>query len=99
MKANTVIVTGSSDDLVCLEGFIRDEFTPKHVEQESLLRFNDGTTLAIHYDSDGCWRIRPIVIGQDSMIEHVPADGPDEDRYYDTLTLTGPFNNVQFINN
>jgi hypothetical protein len=99
MVTHTITIHGSSDDLICLDGFIRDEFIPNNSDYESILRFNDGTSLAVKYDEEGCWRIRPLTIGEFTSYEHVPAIDPDDDVYYDTVTLVGPITNVQFINN
>lgn len=99
MVKHTIIVRGSSDDLICLNGFISDEFSPKNTDDRSILRFNDGTVLAIWYDDEGCWRIRTLTVGPNTAFTHVPAEGPDTHNYSDIVTLHGPIVNVQFIDN
>lgn len=83
-----VIVSGGSDDIVCLDGAIRAEFNPKDADEGIKLAFSEGTVLAVHYDKDGCWRVNRLATGTASYAK-VEAEGPDTDNYSDKVTLTG----------
>ena len=84
----TIIISGASDDLIELEGDIRDEISPRNDEYPVKLAFSDGTVLSVVYDKDGCWRVNRMAEGTAKM-EKVEADGPDTDNYSDRVTLTG----------
>lgn len=81
----TVTVYGASDDLIEIEGAIREEWSPG--EPDAILGFSDGTTLRIHFDSDGMWRITPLTNGTAELsIVQTTTDG---EGYSDVATLTG----------
>lgn len=84
----TVTVSGASDDLIELEGDIRDEISPRNEEDPVKLAFSDGTVLSVVYDKDGCWRVNRVAEGTAKM-EKVEAAGADTDNYSDRVTLTG----------
>lgn len=86
-------VYGASDDLVEVEGDIREEFNPSG-NGPSYLAVSDGTVLRIIYD--GIWHIDRIKVGASSIKKH---NATDEDKdYSDVVTLTGesPFDWVVF---
>ena len=59
-------VYGASDDLIEVEGDIREEFTALfdcHDNVGGILAFSEGTIVRIVYDIDGIWRITPIRYG------------------------------------
>jgi hypothetical protein len=90
----SLIVYGASDDLVEIEGDIREEFN--HGDGEpSYLAVSDGTVLRITYD--GQWHISRITEGA-AEYAHDPATAEDGDPrddeyktpcYSDRVTLTG----------
>lgn len=84
----TVTVSGASDDLIELEGDIRDEISPRNEEDPVMLAFSDGTALSVVYDKDGCWRVNRVAEGT-AKIEKVEADVADTANYSDRVTLTG----------
>lgn len=84
----TITIYGASDDIICLEGDIREEVNPKNPEKGTRLAFSDGTVLSVVYDDDGCWRVNRIANGA-SQVEKVEALGPDSTEYSDRVTLTG----------
>jgi len=85
-----ITVYGASDDLVEIEGDVREEFSYRGGQEDdsTYLAFSDGTVLSIRYDNDGIWRIAPVCRGVAELkIEQAPAD--DEDNYSDQATLDG----------
>ncbi|HEY8692671.1 MAG TPA: hypothetical protein VIR57_08005 [Chloroflexota bacterium] len=88
-------VYGASDDLVEVEGDIREEFTPRD-DNPSILAFSDGTVLDIQYGSEGIWRINRLATG--SVYSHVQAPPDDDDNYSDVVTLDGEITWVLFAN-
>jgi hypothetical protein len=83
----TVTIYGASDDLIEVEGDIRDEFTLQDDDDGDYLAFSDGTVLHVEYGSEGIWRIHQSVKGA-AEFANVPGDDP-EDNYTDRVTLTG----------
>jgi predicted methyltransferase len=86
-----VVITGSSDDLIEVDGDLSEEFySPDGGRDEGdLLACSDGTMLRISYTREGIWRITPVEQGSATLtIEQAPEN--DEDRYTDTATLDGP---------
>lgn len=83
-----ITVFGYSDDLIEVDGDIRDEFPIKDDTPDGgdLLAFSDGTLLRITYTKDGIWRITPLVRGSAELgIEQAPDNGG----YSDRATLSG----------
>ena len=90
-----VKVYGSSDDLIEVEGDIREEFGA--YDQAKLLIFNDGTQVKVQYSPegyDGKWRVEPKVKPEGVMMAHIPAKNDDDD-YSDVLEIEGPFTSVE----
>ena len=81
--------TGASDDLIEIEGDIREEFSALHngPDDASLLAFSDGTVLRIHFNEHGTWRIAPVYRGTGTLTIDQAAEG---DGATDKATLTGP---------
>lgn len=83
----TITIYGCSDDLIEVEGAIREEFTAHEDGEPEYLAFSDGTVLSIAY-TQGLWRIHRITLGSaDLQKEECLPD--DEDNYTDRVTLTG----------
>jgi hypothetical protein len=81
----TITIYGASDDLIEIEGDIREEFYAN--EDGITIAVSDGTLLSIEYDSGGFWRVNRLVAGSATM-EKTEATDPDDD-YSDKVTLTG----------
>lgn len=82
-----ITVYGASDDLIEVEGDIREEF-PYHCDDADgdVLAFSDGTVLRIAFTASGVWRITPVVRGSAHLhLEHAEED--DVDNYSDRATL------------
>ena len=82
-----VTVYGASDDLIEIEGDIREEFYADS-ELPSWLAFSDGTVLRIQYMDDGIWRINRDRSGA-AAYSKVEAGSADDDNYSDRVTLAG----------
>ncbi|WP_139905635.1 hypothetical protein [Clostridium thermarum] len=69
-------VTGHSDDLIVIEGEIREEFG-RYNSEEDYLAFSDGTVLRAYYDEDGLWRF--IVVFKGSLFKEKIEGNVQED--------------------
>jgi hypothetical protein len=88
----TVTVRGASDDLIEVDGAIREEFLYRDLREDQdhgdLLAFSDGTILRVVYTPAGVWRISSVTNGTGSLVvEHAPEN--DERNYSDRATLGG----------
>ena len=95
-------VYGCSDDLIEVDGDIRDEHGRFAVGQWSFVVFSDGTVLRVGYSTDksGNWRVERIREGA-ATFNHVSAElrqVEDEDEYSDVGVLDGPIEWVKFTN-
>jgi hypothetical protein len=82
MNNMTVIVYGASDDLIEIEGDLREEFNWIAKDGETrLLAFSDGTLLRVWYDQDGIWRLSRVASGSarfEKVEGDVEKDTPDK---------------------
>lgn len=81
-----ITVYGASDDLIEVEGDIREEFYAID-DASHVLSFSDGTVLSVEYDRQGNWRIRRLAEGR-ATYTLTEATGSDHD-YSDVATLDG----------
>lgn len=83
-----ITLSGHSDDLIEVEGDIREEFGASIKEDDpgELVAFSNGVVLRIKYRT--CWRI-DLVAGQ-GHVHIVPCPEDDEDNYSDVATITEP---------
>jgi hypothetical protein len=90
-----LVIYGSSDDLVEVEGDIIEEFS-HYSEEPAYLGVSDGTMLQVTYGQDGTWTIKPYATGEGTTVEIQTANG--EDNYSDRVTLKSerPFEFVTF---
>jgi hypothetical protein len=83
----SIVITGSSDDLIDIEGDISEEFSHlPHDDGPAYLAFSDGTLLQVQYD--GVWRITTLKKGA-CQFSKEEAEEADSDNYSDRVTLTG----------
>lgn len=83
-----LVITGASDDLIEVDGDIREEFTYNNDEDGDLLAFSDGTVLRIQFSDWGVWRITTVARGSASLaIDQQPEDQEEEGT--DKATLDG----------
>ena len=83
----TIRITGASDDLIEIEGDIREEFNVYLEKHESvLLAFSDGTVLRVIYDKDGIWRISRVHCGSSGFSK---SEGSADKDTNDIVTLVG----------
>lgn len=94
---NVIRVYGASDDLIEVDGAIREEFSAYGLDEDDggFLAFNDGTVLEIHYGASGRWRISCVQEGvasyeksEATSDEGRREDDPDVPAYSDLVTLT-----------
>jgi len=79
-------IRGASDDLIEIEGDIKEEFTYPS-DEKTFLAISDGTLLSIRYDEHGFWRINRLTEG---AAKYVKREGTDpEDDYSDVVQLEG----------
>lgn len=83
-----ITVYGYSDDLIEVEGDIREEFGAGIDDDGELLAFSTGVLLRITYTKDGVWRINALS-GVDK-VKIVQAPAGDEKNYSDRATIEGP---------
>lgn len=84
------IITGASDDLIEVDGDLREEFgydghSSSGNDQGDLLGFSDGTLLRIVHGSEGTWRITRLRTG--SAAFHL--EQAEEGDRTDVATLDG----------
>ena len=80
-----VKICGASDDLIEIDGGIREEFDYTDGEEGDLLVFSDGTVLRIVFSPSGIWRITPVTRGTGDLT----IDQASDDEGTDTATLDG----------
>jgi hypothetical protein len=85
---NELIIYGASDDLIEIDGSVREEFgcMLDTAQESAYLAISDGTVLRVRYDEDGIWRFTPLVVGSASV--HYEF-GTDDRTHSDRVTLTG----------
>lgn len=86
-----VRISGASDDLIEVDGDIREEFNPPYDADSSIVACSNGVLLRIAYtddSDDGIWRIAPLAGADKVQIWQCPAD--DERNYSDIATIHDP---------
>lgn len=86
----SVTVYGASDDLIEIEGDIREEFIYPSLDDDGdgvFLAFSSGHVLRIRYSSSGVWRIEPVFSAGELRIEQAPEN--DDDKYTDVAVIDG----------
>ena len=92
----SVLVYGSSDDLVEVEGDIEEEFNCYDEHDGAVLVFSTGAVLRIVYDALGFWRVKTLLSGQGVSV--VGATSLDGD-YSDKATVAGAVSWVIYTRN
>ena len=94
---SSIVIYGASDDLIEIDGDIREEFNPSMNDDESwLLAISDGTVLRITYGKMGIWRLAPVIYGTSSVdIQQAPED--DDENYSDRATLTTSYEDLVWV--
>lgn len=81
-------VYGYSDDLVEIDGDIRDEFTYPYDDKEGcVLAFSNGLILRIKYNDNGIWRITPVFPIKNESFSISQAPENDDSNYSDIATI------------
>ena len=86
-----ITIYGASDDLIEVEGDIREEFYAIDAEA-CILGVSDGTALSVEFDRQGIWRIRRLAAGT-ATYKLTEAAGSN---YSDKVELDGQINWVVF---
>lgn len=90
----SITIFGASDDLIEIEGDIREEinFVADH---PFYLACNEGTLIYGEYNDIGLWKFLVLKCGS-ATSSVVSAHDPDSDNYSDRLTLEGNISWVVF---
>lgn len=85
----TITIYGYSDDLIVVEGDIREEFThrTRRDDDDGMIACSNGAVVRIRYDDSGVWRITPISGAEHITVTQAPED--DDDNYSDRATICG----------
>lgn len=78
-------VYGSSDDLIEVDGDVREEFVLFDEDAGDILAFSNGVVLRVQYDVDGFWRIRSLA-GHKLVRRREPVEDGD---YSDVALIEG----------
>lgn len=85
-----IVVYGSSDDIISIDGDFEEEFYCYHAEEDetdpTYLAFSDGTLLTVHYDTTGIWRFGLVKEGTSDFTKE---EGMDDSFHSDRITLDG----------
>lgn len=79
-----VKIYGVSDDLIEIEGDIRQEI--EAYEQVKHICLSDGLIVKINYDGE--WNIKIVKKG-DSPVKYTPSEGVDSKNYSDIIEING----------
>ena len=83
----TVSIYGASDDLVEVEGDVREEFS--YGDGPGYVALSSGVLLSIEYTRAGIWRIAPVSVPDGVVVAVKQAVSADDDVYSDTATVEG----------
>ncbi len=78
-------IMGASDDLLEVEGDIREEFNVLG-DDDLFIAASNGLLYRVEYDRDGVWRFRPYTNGSGTITHKECAVG-DPDIYSDVLIV------------
>jgi hypothetical protein len=83
----SITIYGASDDLIEVEGDIREEFNwIPDGDETRLIAVSDGTLLRVRYDDDGIWRLSRVASGSAKFQK---IEGDAEKDTPDRVTLSG----------
>lgn len=88
-----VKVYGHSDDLIEVEGDLREEFD----RSEGTLVFGDGTHLHVEYGGEGLWSITRVKKGTAKFKKVFTADDAASNEYSDVVELEGDLVDVDIL--
>lgn len=80
-----ITLTGASDDLLEVEGDIREEFNVLG-DDDLFVATSTGFLARVEYDRDGVWRFRPYTNGLGTIV-HKEAPVGNDDVYTDILDI------------
>jgi hypothetical protein len=87
--SNEITIYGYSDDLIEIEGAIREEYYTDY-NAITILEISPGYQIAVEYTTNGMWRIDVEKSPGDENYEHhdVDEDGPCD--YSETVKINHP---------
>ena len=87
-------ITGASDDLIEIDGVIREELNvvawgddSDDNGDEHLIAVSNGALLRVRYDEDGLWRFTILAEGDGTIAK---VEGSVEDDRNDVVNITSP---------
>ncbi|MCC7449615.1 MAG: hypothetical protein IT324_19500 [Anaerolineae bacterium] len=84
---NQIMITGYSDDVIEVEGDIREEFACYiEKDQQFFVAVSDGHLFRVRYDEDGLWRFDRLIAGS---AEYLKTEGDVQQDTNDKVILTG----------
>jgi len=96
MKENEIKIYGCSDDLIEIEGRIREEFY--YIGNEpTFIMFDNGFLVSVNFDNNGIWRFNVINKTTYNYIKHEATGLEDEngkDDYSDVIIIYD--NNIKY---
>ena len=84
---HAITIYGTPEDQLEVEGEFTEELSLYEFEDSAYLAFSDGTLLAVNLDEEETWRIEPITLGADTVIEKVEGTA---ETGTDKVTLANP---------
>lgn len=81
-------IYGSSDDLIEIEGDIREESNWFADEDRSWIALSDGTLLQVEYSSLGIWRFEIVELCH-AIVTTDRNPETDDERYSDVVSIAG----------
>lgn len=86
----SIEIYGCSDDLIEIDGDIREEFCQYCDDDENTycIAVSDGTLLGVYYDDEDIWRFTILKKGKNSNVVKKECMEETDDNYSDKITIT-----------
>ena len=91
---HALIVYGTPEDQIKVEGEFNEEFSLDELEVNAYLAINDGTLLSVNRDEDSNWKFEAITLGAATEIERVEGTAKTGT---DKVSLANPQVEFQWI--
>ena len=90
-------VYGRSDDLVEVEGDVREEFTAPYPEERLFLTFSNGVALSVEYGGVGEWTVSELYSPDDVDVEVHPTGWEDAPVDYTEVAVVEGADPVEWV--